>query len=968
MLRLALRDAAVEAGAGVTLAHGVQVALDARERTTMGERAQGATRGRLATGEAIHAAADLHAVHHFTAAAAVDGSLTEDVLPRGGLRRRVSYGVWEGARGEGYGSAATIAGLWGASIAPDSEIADAEMAAVHAYLHAMVQRSSEPGRERVLIMSDCLGVLDALESAWRAGDARGLRTRDRGAMLESCCVLRAQLGLVVFMYVPAHSGIAPNAMADAAAKAHLDAPQSDDHAVRKRVTSRPVVYEVPSDFGPGGVLRPPGAAGGGQRVVRDRRLFPEVRKRTARWLHLHLLEGLHGTYVDAALVGRRWHASDARTYSEVTQLVLACDKLDCKEEDPVERMREDTRRVQAAMIARKGDVVGVRGAQDAWPAAAARREAACGQEGAATRHMAKGCAACSSRIWTDPGDTCSVCDGWRLRTRARTQTCPACGGSTQCRGCGGGVACDGWHNGDAACVALRARTRSGVWGATARQRRAAHAAGGDERERTRRRLGPVPGGQAGGARTRWVGFAGLAQTTVERLLREGGEEAADTRASAAPAASTLATARHTLGGECAAADAAGTGMAAAAQAIRHMQRLVVAAGGRASALLAQLEAAHAYAGARRADRAQQPAATWHAFHRVAGGDLEAVDWPVHGALDEESAARAVRDLADALAGRACAVGAAEAGLREAWRASSAAEVEWRDRQEAGRGVLRVCLRAWREVTDKVCAGAAKWAQEWAESGPDAGTCALARRLAFRGAYKAGSDEQQQWQPGTWACAFVLTWMRLVRAGAIRSARTHVEAWVAAQAARRRRLAESVSEYGRVAGGQGGRDARAAAWADQRRLQQERDATTKRARREGPAPPGGLGAVGATERMHTCVRGCGRLAACVTAADLAPRRRKRAPAACYWGCPGLCAVCSGGGAEGDLTADAAGSASGSRDDGGAEGRGADEAGAGEGLCGSCDEDGGESAAADGGGAVTHACTHFAYKCMHFAYSF
>ena len=164
---------------------------------------------------------------------------------------------------------------------------------------------------------------------------------------------------------------------------------------------------------------------------------------------------------------------------------------------------------------------------------------------------------------------------------------------------------------------------------------------------------------------------------------------------------------------------------------------------------------------------------------------------------------------------------------------------------------------------------------------------------------------------------------------------------------RRRLAESVSEYGRVAGGQGGRDARAAAWADQRRLQQERDASAKRARREGPTPPGGLGAVGATERMHTCVRGCGRLAACVTAADLAPRRRKRAPAACYWGCPGLCAVCSGSGAEGDLAADADGGASGGRDGGGAEDRGAGEAGAGAGLCGSCDEDGGEGAAADGG---------------------
>ena len=99
VLRLALRDPALEGSAGVTLPDGVRVHLDARERTVMQEARDGATQARTATREVMEAAADLHARHHFTAACACDGSLMEESLPSGGCRRRVSYGVWEGARG-----------------------------------------------------------------------------------------------------------------------------------------------------------------------------------------------------------------------------------------------------------------------------------------------------------------------------------------------------------------------------------------------------------------------------------------------------------------------------------------------------------------------------------------------------------------------------------------------------------------------------------------------------------------------------------------------------------------------------------------------------------------------------------------------------------------------------------------------------------------------------------------------------
>ena len=206
----------------------------------------GVSVARRETNATLVMALDLHARHHFTHAAAVDGSLTEELLTGGGVRRRLAYGVWEGAKGEAWGSGAVAAGLWGKSMTPDCEVVDAELAAIHAYLRAVVERlearSEDPSHARVLVLSDCMGALDSLEGAWREGDARGLRTRDRGALLESCCVLRAQLERVVFMYVPAHRGSAPNAYADAAAKAHLGAGREDTMMdLRARVMTRPIL-------------------------------------------------------------------------------------------------------------------------------------------------------------------------------------------------------------------------------------------------------------------------------------------------------------------------------------------------------------------------------------------------------------------------------------------------------------------------------------------------------------------------------------------------------------------------------------------------------------------------------------------------------------------------------------------------------------------------------------------------------
>ena len=69
----------------------------------------------------------------------------------------------------------------------DAQVADAEMLAVYAYLSDLDKElGPQVHTARVLIQSDCLGVLDAIEAAWRR-EAAGLRNADRGALLENIC-------------------------------------------------------------------------------------------------------------------------------------------------------------------------------------------------------------------------------------------------------------------------------------------------------------------------------------------------------------------------------------------------------------------------------------------------------------------------------------------------------------------------------------------------------------------------------------------------------------------------------------------------------------------------------------------------------------------------------------------------------------------------------------------------------------
>ena len=294
--------------------------------------------------------------------------MKEEELPGRRYKRCVAFGVYEGLH-QADSAGTRQQGVWGGRLASDLEVADAEMAAIHEYLWKVVRDAgAEAATRRVLVQSDCLGALDAIEAAWRAGNAEGLRRRDRGAMLESVCRARAQLDRVIFMFTPSHKGTAPNAMADAAAKSWLERqpPAGVDRAIIANVQARPVVYEAVSDFTSHGILRQDGEAATGAPVLLDRRLFPSARRRLARWLHTHMAAGLSdpNAHVDMTFVGRRSHTHEARSYLAVTKAGVACAKLDRKEQDPVGRMAEDNARIAVVMAARNGKFLGLKGAHD----------------------------------------------------------------------------------------------------------------------------------------------------------------------------------------------------------------------------------------------------------------------------------------------------------------------------------------------------------------------------------------------------------------------------------------------------------------------------------------------------------------------------------------------------------------------------------------------------------------------------
>ena len=778
--RLFTRVRELETGAGIKAGtDGPVIKIDEREMTIMSSRgAEGIPAAISASRDALAVALELHARWHFTHAAAVDGSLREQEAPNGRWQRRVAYGIWEGARmTDDHHTQAASEGLSGGRLPSDFEIADAEMIAIYAYLRRVVTQEDEPGKCRVLILSDCKGVLLAVEEAWRARDMRRLRGRDRGALLEAICTLRAQLGTCVTVWNPAHKGNVSNAYADACAKAYLDAPKIVDtyDSVGQYVTMRPHLWRVRSDFDGEGNLQRGALSEGGEWITWDRRLFRAARRRLARWLHVHLRSTTSDRpCIDDTYIGRRGHETETRSWAEVTRAGVRCKKLERGEPDPVERMERDREKVGIVAAARHGDDMGMRGTHDVHWRRRRAGEARAGEYGAAARHGAGGCPGCAPN--PDPSDVCGTCGAWRKRG-GRGALCEVCGqGAVTARTRRREMMEDGW---------TLVRTPRGLreshderFTQTSGSLSGGHGwiAGG----RGKRRLGTMDvantadgrGNPWQGGKGVWVGFAGLSQTCVERLLRDGRDEDARARR---PESGQLADLRHVMGGCCPCTDQGDKSYHEARECITRARTAVEIAGGHGSALWTTLTDAGAYCEGDHDTRAAQPRETWEAMRATLSYDLPKPDW--REGL-EGAGTPLTQSVVDALAG----VNAAVCELKTAWKNATARTVRRREGLEGARGTLRVILRAWREVADGVPAAAAKWEQEWEDARAGAGGCVLASRLAFK-----EGDGQKYYAEEAWLARLLITWMRLCRAGKVRAARRGSEKWRSAETERRRKV-------------------------------------------------------------------------------------------------------------------------------------------------------------------------------------
>ena len=230
LTRMLLRYDEFEAGGTVMDARGTPVSMDEHERKLL----YGGGKGQEESWKVASPATMLHIVHHFTDVAATDGSKGEVWAEgRGEWETRVACGVYEGAQpgevreGESGEEAAARwvgEGMWGMGLPAWFEVMDAELMGVLAYLERVVERAEAEGtagERRVLVLCDCKGAMTAIETAWRGGGVEELRRTKRGGILEAICRMRAKLGLVVFMYTPAHRGASMSAYADAVAKAYL---------------------------------------------------------------------------------------------------------------------------------------------------------------------------------------------------------------------------------------------------------------------------------------------------------------------------------------------------------------------------------------------------------------------------------------------------------------------------------------------------------------------------------------------------------------------------------------------------------------------------------------------------------------------------------------------------------------------------------------------------------------------------
>ena len=342
---------------------GIEATLDKSERETLVDNDASVWR----SAHTMRIAMTLHAAHAFTHAAAIDGSkngVDEDAASGGNEAEHnaedrlapTAYGVWEGMgpyglhdknKGNEELDHKTVGqGMWGGRLPDSCEAVDAELAACFYYLrrvHDSAKDDAERKRSRILILSDCKPAMQAMEAAWRGGEAHGMR-KDRGAMLEAICTLRAALGRVITMWTPAHVGISPNSMADCAAKSHTSAPMSDlTNDVASHVHARPVIYERRVKR-PGEITT--------QWELADRRPFAEGRKRARAYVRTRLSETVRAGSTSAEVEGRLW-----------ADVVRGCDRRARPEVRAKQQHTEITPEAVEEYNTRRGVVLGLRAGQ-----------------------------------------------------------------------------------------------------------------------------------------------------------------------------------------------------------------------------------------------------------------------------------------------------------------------------------------------------------------------------------------------------------------------------------------------------------------------------------------------------------------------------------------------------------------------------------------------------------------------------
>ena len=126
----------------------------------------------------------------------------------------------------------------------------------------------------------------------------GLRDWERGGLLEAIAYYRSKLEAVVFMWVPAHVGIACNAYADAVATAHLGDNDTEDASkvVRDAVRTRPCMYTV----------RREAAKDTEKREIADRRTYGHMRQSAHEWVCEQYRKTTRPGSHTAGVEGRLW--------------------------------------------------------------------------------------------------------------------------------------------------------------------------------------------------------------------------------------------------------------------------------------------------------------------------------------------------------------------------------------------------------------------------------------------------------------------------------------------------------------------------------------------------------------------------------------------------------------------------------------------------------------------------------------